>query len=75
MLTQPFPRQAFVFMCLQYKSFENTVGKGELARNEQVLLSPQCFPLFWRTFVQFPSKMKLFAASSLVWKSLKIVVC
>ena len=25
---QPFPKQAMVFMCLQYKSFENTVGKG-----------------------------------------------
>ena len=26
-----------------YTSFENTVGKGELARNEQFLLFPQCF--------------------------------
>ena len=24
-------------MCLQYKSFENTVGKGEIARNEHYL--------------------------------------
>ena len=24
----PFPKQALVYMCLQYKSFENTVGKG-----------------------------------------------
>ena len=23
-----FPKQVLVFMCLQYKSFENTVGKG-----------------------------------------------
>ena len=23
--------------------FENTVGKGEIARNEQFLLFPQCF--------------------------------
>ena len=30
---QPFPKQALVFTCLQYKSFENTVGKGEIARN------------------------------------------
>ena len=29
-----------VFTCLQYKSFENTVGKGEIARNEQFLLFP-----------------------------------
>ena len=26
-----------------YKSVENTVGKGEIARNEQFLLFPQCF--------------------------------
>ena len=31
---------------LQYKSFENTVGKGEIDRNEQFLLFPQCFPPF-----------------------------
>ena len=26
-------------------NFENTVGKGEIARNEQFLLFPQCFLL------------------------------
>ena len=25
------------------KPFENTVGKGEIAHNEQFLLFPQCF--------------------------------
>ena len=25
------------------QAFENTVGKGEIARNEQFLLYPQCF--------------------------------
>ena len=40
-----FALQALVFTCLQYKSFENTVGKGEIARNEQFLLFPQCFLL------------------------------
>ena len=30
-------------MCLHYKSFENTVGKGEIARNEQFLLSHRVF--------------------------------
>ena len=46
----PFPKQALVFTCLQYKSFENTVGKGEIACNEQFLLFPQCFLPIWRTF-------------------------
>ena len=27
-------------------AFENTVGKGEIARNEQFLLFPQCFLLY-----------------------------
>ena len=40
-----FPKQALVFMCLQYKSFEIIVGKGEIARHEQFLLFPQCFLL------------------------------
>ena len=39
----PFTKQALVFMCLQYKPIENTVVKGENARNEQFLLFPQCF--------------------------------
>ena len=30
-------------MYLHYKSLENTVGKGEIARNEQFLFFPQCF--------------------------------
>ena len=33
---EPFPKQALVFTCLQYKSFENTEGKGEIARNDQI---------------------------------------
>ena len=31
MTFNPFPKQALVFTCLQYKSFENTVEKGEIA--------------------------------------------
>ena len=50
---QSFPKQAHVFTCLQYKSLENTVGKGEIAHNEQYLLFPQCFLPFWITFRQF----------------------
>ena len=49
----PFPKQALVFICLQYKSFENTVGKGEIACNEQFLLFTQCFLPVWRTFCHF----------------------
>ena len=38
-----FPKQALVFTCLQYKSFEITVGKGKIACHEQFLLFSQCF--------------------------------
>ena len=44
-----FPKQALVFTCLQWKSFENTAGKGEIAYNEQFLLLQQCFLPVWRT--------------------------
>ena len=36
-------KQALVFTCLLYNSFENTAGKGEIARNEHFLLFLQCF--------------------------------
>ena len=44
-----------VFTFLQYKSFGNTVGKGEIARNEQFLLFPQCFLPVLKTFCHFHS--------------------
>ena len=31
---------SLVLTCLEFKSFENTVGKGEIAREEQFLLFP-----------------------------------
>ena len=36
-------KQALVFTCLQYKSFQNTVGKGEIVHFEQFHCFPQCF--------------------------------
>ena len=45
-LCEPFPKQDLVFMCRKYKSFENTVGKGEIAHNEQFLLFSQRFLRF-----------------------------
>ena len=50
---KPFLKQALLFTCLQYKSFENTVGKGEIARNEQFPLFPQCFLAVWRSLSHF----------------------
>ena len=72
--TQPFPKQALVFTCLQYKSLENTVGKGEIARNEQFLLFPQCFLAVWRTFCHVHQVQNCRLQTLSVWKSLKFVV-
>ena len=52
-ISYPFPKQALDFMCLLHKSFENTVEKGEIARNKQFLVLPQCFLPIWRTFCHF----------------------
>ena len=46
-------------------SFENIAGKGEIARNEQFLLFPQCFLLnqiIVSPFVQIFYIISLFAA-------------
>ena len=60
----PFPKQALVFTCLQYKSFQNTVGKGEIARNEQFLIFPLCFSNCFETFLLFSSIFELPSANS-----------
>ena len=41
------------FDALRDKPFENTVEKGEIARNEQFLLFPQCFLPVWIAFCYF----------------------
>ena len=49
----------------QQTAFENTVGKEEIARNEQFLLLPQCFLLYQKTvspFVYIFDIISLFAA-------------
>ena len=50
----PFPNKPwFIFTCLQITSFENTVGKGEIALNEQFLDFPQHFLPVWRIVYHF----------------------
>ena len=49
------------------------MGKGEIARNEQFLLFPQCFLLIWCTFCNF-GQIRNFCLQTLsVWKSLKLL--
>ena len=70
-----FPNKPwFCRTCLQYKTFENTVGKGETVRNEQFLLFPQCFLSVWRTFFHFNQIWNCRLQTLSVWKSLKFVM-
>ena len=48
-------------MPLGKKPFENTVGKGEIARNEQFLLYPVFFT-FLQNFLLFSSNLKFLSA-------------
>ena len=57
-----------------YYPFENTVGKGEIARNEQFLFFPQCFLPVWRSFCHFHQIWYCRLQTLSVWKSLKFVV-
>ena len=45
-----------------YKSFENTVGKGEIALNEQFLLFPVFFTIL-ENLLPFSSNLKFSSAS------------
>ena len=68
----PFPKKPWFFTWLQYKPFENTVGKGEIACNEQFLLFPHCFLPVWRTFCWF---LQIWICRlHALWKSLKFFV-
>ena len=55
----PFPNKPW-FLLVCSTSLENTVGKGEIAQNEQFLLFPQCFLPSWRTFGHEIAVCKLF---------------
>ena len=59
-----FPKQALVFTCLPYKSFQKTVGKGEIPHHKQFLHFKQCFLPFCRAFMPFSSNLKLSSADS-----------
>ena len=50
------------------------MGKGEIARNEQFLLFPQCFLPIWRTFCHFNYIWNCLLQTLWIWKSLKFVI-
>ena len=65
-------QKALVFTCLQHRFSENTVGKGEIARNEQFLLFSTVFSICLETSVSFSTNLKLPSANSLSLEESKI---
>ena len=59
------------FEPLENKPFENTVGKGEIAHNEQFLLFP-VFSTCLGNFLSFSSNLKLSSANSFSLEESKI---
>ena len=53
------------------QTFENTVGKGEIARNEQFFLFPQCFLLYRRQKLSFLLQLICRLQMLSIWTSLK----
>ena len=49
----PFPNKPW-FLRVCSTSLLKTLGKGEIAPNEQFLLFAQCFLPAWKTFYHFP---------------------
>ena len=47
-----FPNKPW-FLCVCHRSLRKTLGKGEIALNEQFFLLPQCFLPVLRTFCHF----------------------
>ena len=73
-VNSPIPTQWHLLTPLGNKPFENTGGKGEIARNEQFLLFPQCFLSIWRTFCYLHKIKNSRLQTVSVWKSLEFVV-
>ena len=70
-MAYPFPKQSLVFTCLQHRSFENTVGKGETACNEHSPF-PAVFSTHLESFLPFLSNLKLLSANSFSLEESKI---
>ena len=63
----PFPNKPWILRVCS-ASLENTVGKGEIAHNEQFLLFPQCFLPIWRTLCHFHQIWNCRLQTRSIWK-------
>ena len=69
-ISKPSPKQALVFTCLMFKSFENTVRKGEIARLA-IPPFPPVFSTYMENFLPFSSHQKLSSANSVTLEDFK----
>ena len=65
-------QQALIFMCLQDRSYENSVGKGEIACKKQFLLFSTVVSTLLKSFLQLSSNLKLSSANSFSLEESKI---
>ena len=63
MIVQPFPKQALVLTCLQYKSYENT-GKRTDCSKRAISPFPTVFSTLSKNFLPFFSNVKLSSSNS-----------
>ena len=61
-------KQALVYTCLQYTSFENSEGKREIARNVQFLVFTVFFYLFGELSNQRPTALESIRLSNELWR-------
>ena len=66
-----YPKKDLVFTGLQHKSFEDTVGKGEIACNKQ-FLHFAVFSMCLKNFLPFSSNLKLSLENSFSLEESKI---
>ena len=71
--TNPFPNKPLILHVCS-KSFENTAGKGEIARNEQFLLFPRVFYPYGKLSAIFIKLEIVVCKLFQFWKSLEFVV-
>ena len=74
-LFNPFQKRALIFTCLKDKSFENTVGKGEIARASNFFFSHSNFSFSFYLLGELSSifiHLKLSSANSFSLEQSKI---
>ena len=68
-------RERNYWTSLLQTTFENIVGKGEIARDEQFLLFPQCFLPYQKIIFEFHHVLKCRLQTLSIWDGRQFGVC